>query len=150
MMTAEERRNTILTLYPLFKEEVYRRRQEMMRWTAFGSLGLIAILVVLALSPHKDRLTSVESLLIGLAGLIWCGLFCALILQQQDRHRQAKQRLIQLEQALGLYEAGLFIEHQTLYPEEWQRAWMDDRTGLLYITTLGSLTALLLLALLFS
>ena len=148
MITTEERRSTLLALYPLFKEEVYRRRQEMMRWTAFGSVGLLAMLLVLVLSPHTDRLTSAETLLIGFASLIWCGLFCGLILQQQDRHRQAKQVLIQLEQALELYEQGLFVEDQTLYPKAWTSDWMRDRTGLLYFATLGSLTLLLLIALL--
>ena len=79
MITTEEQRSTLLTLYPLFKEEVYRRRHEMMRWTVFGSAGLIAMLVALALNQHKERPTSVEALLVGLASLIWCGLFCALI-----------------------------------------------------------------------
>lgn len=148
MITTEERRSTLLTLYPLFKEEVYRRRHEMMRWTVFGSAGLIAMLVALALNQHKDRPTSVEALLVGLASLIWCGLFCALIRQQQHRHRQAKQVLIQLEQALELYEQGIFMENRTLYPEAWTSDWISDRTGIVYFTTLGSLTVLFLIALL--
>ncbi|MGA6829281.1 hypothetical protein ACO9S2_16955 [Nitrospira sp. NS4] len=148
MITAEARRSTLLTLYPLFKAEVYRRRQEMMRWTAFGSAGLIAMLVALTLNQHKDRLTSVETLLVGLASLIWCGLSCALIRQQQHRHRQAKQVLIHLEQALELYEQGIFMENRTLYPEAWTSDWMSDRTGILYFTTLGSLTVIFLIALL--
>lgn len=148
MNTTDERHSTLLTLYPLFKEEVYRRRQEMMRWTAFGSVGLIAMLMVLALRPGKDHLTSVEALLIGLASLVWCGLFCALIRQQQHRHRQAKQVLIQLEQALNLYAEGIFVENQALYPEAWTSDWMSDRTELLYYAALSSLTALLLLVLL--
>lgn len=148
MITTEEQRSTLLTLYPLFKEEVYRRRHEMMRWTVFGSAGLIAMLVALALNQHKDRPTSVETLLVGLASLIWCGLFCALIRQQQHRHRQAKQVLIQLEQALELYEQGIFMENRTLYPEAWTSDWISDRTGILYFTTLGSLTVLFLIALL--
>ena len=52
--------------------------------------------------------------------MIWCGLFCGLILQQQYRHRLAKQVLVQLEQALGFYEEGLVAEHQALYPEWWR------------------------------
>jgi hypothetical protein len=77
-------------------------------------------------------------------------LFCALILQQQHRHRMAKQILVQLEQALGFYEEGLFVENQSLYPEGWKLAWLSDRTCRLYFTALCSLTGLLLLALLFS
>ena len=34
MITQDEQRETALTLYQMFKEEVYRRRDRMMRWTA--------------------------------------------------------------------------------------------------------------------
>jgi hypothetical protein len=149
-MITEGVQQVLTVLYPLYKEEVYRRREQMMRLTAFGSLGLIAMLFALLLSPQKDRLTSFNTLFIGIASLVWCGLFCALIFQQQYRHRLAKQILVQLEQALGFYEEGLFVENQALYPEGWKLAWLADRTGTLYFTTLGSLTALFLLALLFS
>jgi len=37
------------------QEEVYRRREQMMLLTAYGSLGLIAMLFALLLSPQKDR-----------------------------------------------------------------------------------------------
>lgn len=150
MITTDERHSTLLMLYPLFKEEVYRRRQEMMRWTAYGSAGLLAMLLLLVLHPHTNQLTSTETLLAGLAGLIWCGLFCALIRQQQDRHRQAKQVLIQLEQALNLYAEGIFVEDHSLYPQTWTSDWTRDKTGLLYYAALSSLTALVLLALAFS
>ena len=149
-MLAENRQQILTVLYPLYKGEVYARREQMIWLTAFGSMGLIAMLFALLLSPQMDRLTSLDRLSMGLASLIWCGLFCALILQQRHRHRQAKQILIQLEQMLRLYEEGLFVENQALYPEGWKTAWLRDRTGLLYFTTLGFLTALFLLALLFS
>ena len=146
----ENRQQVLTVLYSLYKKEVYARRGQMIWLTAFGSLGLITMLCALILSPEKDQLSSLETLLIGLASLLWCGLICSLILQQQYRHRQAKQILIQLEQTLRLYEEGLFLEHQALYPEGWKTAWLRDQTGLLYFTTLGLLTALFLLALLFS
>jgi hypothetical protein len=149
-MITEGVQQVLTVLYPLYKEEVYRRREQMMRLTALGSLGLVAMLFALLLSPQMNRLTPFDTLLIGLASLIWCGLFCALILQQQYRHRMAKQILVQLEQALGFYEEGLFVENQALYPEGWKLAWLSDRTGTLYFTALCSLTGLFLLALLFS
>ena len=149
-MITEGVQQILTVLYPLYKEEVYRRREQMMLLTAYGSLGLIAMLFALLLSPQKDRLTSFDILFVGLASLIWCGLFCALILQQQYRHRQAKQVLVQLEQALGFYEEGLVVEHQTLYPEGWKTAWLSDRSSTLYFIVLCSLTGLFLLALLFS
>ena len=149
-MITEGVQQVLTVLYPLYKEEVYRRREQMMLLTAYGSLGLVAMLFALLLSPQKDRLTSFDILFVGLASLIWCGLFCALILQQQYRHRQAKQVLVQLEQALGFYEEGLVLEHQALYPEGWKTAWLSDRSSTLYFIVLCSLTGLFLLALLFS
>lgn len=149
-MITEGLQQVLTVLYPLYKEEVYRRREQMMRLTALGSLGMLAMLFALLLSPQKDRLTAFDTLVIGLASLIWCGLFCALIAQQRYRHRLAKQVLIQLEQALGFYEDGLFMENHALYPEGWKTAWLGDRTAILYFTSLCSLTGLFLVALLFS
>jgi hypothetical protein len=55
--------------------------------------------------------------------------------------------LIQIEQALGFYEDGLFVEHQPLYPAKWKTAWLKDRTGLQYLGSLCALTGIFLLAL---
>ena len=146
-MITEGVQQVLTVLYPLYKQEVYRRREQMMRLAAFGSLGLIAMLFALLLSPQKERLTTTEAFLIGFASLVWCALFCALILQQQNRHRMAKQVLVQLEQALGFYEEGLFVEQQPLYQNGWKTAWLGDRTGTLYFSCLWLLTGLLFLAL---
>lgn len=147
-MITEGIQQTLTVLYPLYKTEVYQRREQMMRLTAFGSFGSLAMTCALLLSPFKGRLSPVDILLLALAGVIWCGLFCGLILQQQHRHRLAKQVLIQLEQALGFYEDGLFIEHQPLYPAKWKTAWLKDRTGWYYLASLCALTGIFLLALL--
>ncbi len=149
-MITKGTQQVLTVLYPLYKEEVYQRREQMMRLTVVGSLGLITMLFAFLLSPYKDQLTFLDTLSIMLASVIWCGLFCGLIVQQQYRHRQAKQVLVQLEQALGFYEEGLVEEHQALYPQGWRTAWLSDRTGILYFTSLCSLTGLFLLALLFS
>jgi membrane associated rhomboid family serine protease len=146
-MITEGVQQVLTVLYPLYKDEVYKRREQMMRLTAFGAFGLIAMVFSLLLSPIKSRLSSPEALLLGLAGLIWCGLFCGLILQQRYRHRLAKQVLVQLEQALGFYEDGLFIEHQALYPAKWKTAWLSDRTVPVYLSSLCALTGIFLLAL---
>ena len=146
-MITENTHEILTVLYPLYKGEVYKRREQMMRLTAFGSFGLIAMNFSLLLSPLKSRLSTPESLLLALAALVWCGLFCGLILQQQHRHRLAKQVLIQLEQALGFYEEGLFVEHQALYPGKWKTAWIGDRTGTFYLSSLCTLTGIFLLAL---
>lgn len=147
-MITEGTHQVLTVLYPLYKEEVYKRREQMIRLTAFGSFGLIGMLFALLLSPIKTRLSSPESLLLGVAAIIWCGTFSGLILQQQYRHRLAKQILIHLERALGFYEDGLFIENQALYPTQWKTAWLGDRSGTFYLASLCTLTGIFLLALL--
>ena len=149
-MITEGVQQTLTVLYPLYKNEVYQRREQMMRLTAFAAFGLIAMTFALLLSPVKTRLSPLEAFLLALGSLTWCGLFCGLILQQQYRHRLAKQVLVQLEQALGFYEDGLFVEHQALYPAKWKTAWLTDRTGLHYHASLCGLTAIFLVALMIS
>ena len=146
-MITEGVQQTLTVLYPLYKNEVYQRREQMMRLTAFGAFALIAMTFALLLSPLKSRLSPGEDLLLALGSLIWCGLFCGLILQQQYRHRLAKQVLVQIEQALGFYEEGLFIDHQPLYPAKWKIAWLRDRTGVHYLASLCALTGIFLFAL---
>lgn len=147
-MITEGTQQILTVLYPLYKDEVYKRREQMMKLTTFGSFGLMAMIFSLLLNPLKGRLSFPEIVVLGLAAVIWCGLFCGLILQQQYRHRLAKQILIQLEQALGFYEDGLFIERQTLYPGKWKTAWLTDRSGAFYLSSLCTLTGIFLLALL--
>jgi VIT1/CCC1 family predicted Fe2+/Mn2+ transporter len=147
-MITEGVQHTLTVLYPLYKSEVYQRREQMMRLTAFGAFVLIAMTFALLLSPLKSRLSLPEALLLALGSLMWCGLMCSLILQQQHRHRLAKQVLVQIEQALGFYEDGLFIEHQPLYPAKWKTAWLRDRSGIQYLASLCVLTGIFLLALL--
>ncbi len=147
-MHTESVHQVLTVLYPLYKEEVYRRREQMMKLTAWGAMGLVAMLFAILLTPSKTGLTGSEAWLVGLATVVWSVLFCSLIVQQQYRHRLAKQILIQLERALGFYEEGLFVENQALYPDRWQTAWLGDKSTLLYFTCLGVLTSLILLALL--
>ena len=147
-MQTESSHQVLTVLYPLYKEEVYRRREQMMKLTAWGAVGLLAMLFVILLHPYKARLTIPETWLIGFAALVWSGLFCSLIAQQRYRHRLAKQILIQLERALGFYEEGLFVEQKPLYPEGWQAAWLGDKSTIVYFTCLGVFTALIVVALL--
>ena len=51
-MITEGVQQVLTVLYPLYKEEVYRRREQMMRLTVIGSLGLITMLFAFLLSPR--------------------------------------------------------------------------------------------------
>jgi hypothetical protein len=148
-MQTDSSHHVLTTLYPLYKEEVYRRREQMIKLTVWGAIGLLGMLFSILLNPYKAKMTAPEACLIGFAALVWSGLFCSLIAQQRYRHRLAKQILIQLERALGFYEEGLFVEHQSLYPDGWQTAWLGDKSTALYFACLGLLTGLIILALFF-
>ena len=96
---------------------MFRRREQMMRLTAFGSAFLVLLLItILALSPPGPvHLTIKVFATTGTA--LFSALFIYLILQQRDRHRVAKQTLIEMEQVLGLYEEGLYLVGKASVPE---------------------------------
>ncbi len=139
---SEEQLEVFRVLYPWYKEEVFRRREQMMRLTAFGSAFLVLLLVtILALSPpYPVHLTIKVFTITGTA--LFSALFVYLILQQRNRHRVAKQTLIEMEQVLGLYEEGLYTVGKALYPKDWQTAWLHDRSVTVYVAVITALTIL--------
>ena len=142
----EEQLEVVRVLYPWYKEEVFRRREQMMRLTAFGSAFLVLLLItILALAPPYpvDPIVKIFSMT-GVA--LFSALFIYLILQQRDRHRLAKQTLIEIEKVLGLYEEGFYLEGKTLYPEDWQTAWLSDRSVTVYVAVIAALAVLVIAA----
>jgi hypothetical protein len=148
MISEDERRETVLRLFPIFKEEVYRRRDQMMRWTAIGAGSLVAILSVILLVPAAHSLSTPPRLLLACATLLLAITYMGIIRQQHDRHRQAKQQLIKFEQALGLFEEFPGRDDHALYPDDWQNEWTRDRSLLQYIAILTLLTGIVLVAIL--
>jgi len=144
----DEQLEAVRILYPWYKEEVFRRREHMMRLTAFGSAFLLLLLItILALAPPYpvDPIVKIFSMT-GVA--LFSALFIYLIIQQRDRHRLAKQTLIEIEKILGLYEKGLYLEGKTLYPEAWQTAWQSDRSVTVYVAVITALAVLVVAAVL--
>lgn len=148
MITRDERRETALTLYRIFKKEVYRRRDLMMRWTAIGAGSLFTLLLIILLIPAVHQLTTPARLLLASGSLILAITFVLMIWQHHTRHRQAKQQLITLEQVLGLFEERPGQENPPIYPERWQTEWTRDQSLLQYLSILTLLTGLVLLAIL--
>jgi ABC-type Fe3+-siderophore transport system permease subunit len=140
-----ERLDMLKLLYPWYKEEVYRRRQQMIWLTVLGALVLVLLLFLIASLPIRP-LHREWTVLAGCAVVIFSAAMISFILQQRVRHRMAKQVLIAIEQGLGLYGQ----DHQAadaLYPQGWQHAWREDRTVWVYLTVMVILTALDLFAL---
>lgn len=149
MITSDEKRATLLTLYPLFKEEVYRRRHEMLRWTAIGAGSLFTILLILLLVPTSRQLAPGARVLVCCGILVLTATFITAILQQRRRHQQAKRTLIEIEQSLGLFDADVFLDHRPLYPDQWQTDWQHDHSTLFAFLLLGLLTLLNVIAIAF-
>ncbi len=144
----EQQLEVLKIIYPWYKEEVFRRREQMMRLTAFASAFLVLLLVT-TLAVQDGSRHEVTGKLFAVTGvMLFSGVFGYLILQQRDRHRMAKQALIEIERALGLYEEGLYLPDKPLYPESWQTAWLGDRSVTVYLTVLTALTVLVIAAVL--
>ena len=142
----EEQLEVLKLLYPWYKEEVFRRREQMMRLTAFASAFLVLLLVTILAVPGRSHHDVTEAILVSTGIALFSGIFAYLILQQRNRHRMAKQALIEIEGVLGLYEEGLYVAGKTLYPEEWQTAWRSDRSITVYVVVLATLTVLVVAA----
>jgi len=144
----DEQVEVFRVLYPIFKDEVFQRREQMMRLTAFASGFLVMLLItMLALSPWPGPTSPTRWFAISGVAL-FSGLFAYLILQHADRHRMAKQQLIELEKALGLYENGWQLSGDAFFPKNWQSDWTADRSVSIYLTILAALTALVICAML--
>lgn len=147
----EEQLEVLKILYPWYKEEVFRRREQMMRLTAFASAFLVLLLVTMLAVPTlparpRPDITVALFAITGVA--LFSAMFAYLILQQRNRHRMAKQALIEIERVLGLYDEGLYLVSKALYPEDWQTAWLGDRSIVVYLTVLATLTVLVIAAVL--
>ena len=140
----EEQLEVLRVLYPWYKEEVFRRREQMMRLTAFASAFLVLLLVtIMAVAPSQA--THFTTRLFAITGIaLFSAIFVYLILQQRDRHRIAKQTLIEMERVLGLYDEGLYLIGKALYPQDWQTAWLSDRSVTVYVAVIAALTVLVI------
>lgn len=142
----QEQLEVLRVLYPWYKEEVFRRREQMMRLTAFAGAFLVLLLITLMAlaTPHPLDITVRVFAISGTA--LFSALFVYLILQQRDRHRVAKQTLIEIERVLGLYEEGLYTVGKALYPQNWQTEWLSDKSVTVYVAVISALTALVIAA----
>lgn len=145
---SQEQLDVFRLLYPLFKEEVFRRRDHMIRLTAWATTLMLFLLIFIFLLGGASGPTSGSAMRwLAMTGVaVAAGLFAYVILQQASRHRMAKQQLIVFEREMGLYQEGRLLGGSTAYPEHWQTDWRTDRSVMLYLVVLASLTALVLCA----
>ena len=148
MELSQEQLEVFRVLYPLFKDEVFRRRNHMILLSVFHNAFLILLLVTI-LTVSSEHATNPTIRWFAISGLaVFSGFFAYLILQQADRHRMAKQQLIELEKRIGLYKKSWHFTGNAVYPEHWQTDWVADRSVTIYLAILTSLTALVVCAML--
>ena len=143
-----ERVDILMLLYPWYKDEVYRRRQQMIWLTAVGAFALVLWLFLVLALPLSLPGHRVEPFLMVTGVLVFSVAMIYFIRQQCVRHKLAKGILITLEQALGLYEDGRYLNDASLYPKNWQTARLRDRSEFIYHGIILLLTALVVFALL--
>ena len=146
---SEERLEVLKALYPWYKNEVFRRREQMIWLTGCACGVLVLLLVVLLVAPAEAASGRGATILTASGVGVFYGIAAYLILQQRARHLLAKQVLIKIEQELGLYEAGRVLEGAALYPQGWQTQWQHDRSVVLYLTVPALLSGLVILAMFF-
>jgi hypothetical protein len=132
---------TIRMLYPLFKNEVLRRREYMSRLSVFHNTILVFLIMIIAVVPPGHPDSTMRWLTIS-GVIILSGFVVYLILQQGTRHRMAKRQLIELERGMGLYREDWMFSGKTTYPKHWQTEWLSDRSVATYLTILIILTGL--------
>ncbi len=136
---------TLRMLYPLFKQEVFDRRDRIMKIAGLSS-GFLLLLMFLTFSFA----VSSGFLIIGV--IIFTGIVVATIMQHSRRHAQAKLGVIEIEKALGLFEPGTYLPDKPLYPDHWKIWPSRDYTLIFYSSSLiilATLVIFLLLVILF-
>lgn len=141
---------TLRLLYPIFKEEVYRRRAAMAQIARQGSLFFVSLsLLTLFLSEGR----TISPLFKGLASaaiFVAAALLVMQIRQEKIRHERAKQQMITLERGFQFFEAGSYLPNEPLYPPDWQKRPSVDpglliSVGGLVATSLVSILIILLI-----
>jgi hypothetical protein len=134
-------------LYPWYKEEVYRRRQQMIWIAASTAWTLLLLLFLVPALPPLQPTHRIWGILTVAGMLLFSGIMMYFIRQQRARYEMAKRILIKIEQQLGLYEKSRHLDDVSLYPEEWQTDWQRDHSEWVYHGIILLMTSLLALAL---
>ena len=130
---------TLRRLYPIFKQEVFDRRDRIMKIAGLAS-GFLLLLMILIYS------FVITSWLLILGVIIFTGIILAAITQHSRRHTQAKLGVIEIEKALGLFESGTYLPDRPLYPDHWKIRPSWDYTLIFYSTALILLAAIVILS----
>ena len=133
---------TLRLLYPIFKEEVYRRRAAMAQIARQGSLFFVFLSLLTLLLPQERAISPLLKGPACVAVALAASLLVLQIREEKLRHEKAKQQLITLEKGFQFFEVGSYLPNEPLYPPDWQKRPRVDPGMLISITALLA-TALL-------
>jgi hypothetical protein len=132
---------TLRRLYPIFKQEVFDRRDRIMKIAGQAS-GFLLFLMFLILY------FAISSWLLILGVIIFTAIVIIELKQHSRRHAQAKHGVIEIEKALGLFESGTYLPDKTLYPDHWKIRPPRDYGLIFYSSCLIIMAVLVILSLL--
>ncbi|MCI0527554.1 MAG: hypothetical protein L0Y56_08945 [Nitrospira sp.] len=136
-----QRLETLRRLYPIFKQEVFDRRDQTMKIAGLAT-GFLLFLLFLILY------FAISSWLLILGVIIFTGIVIVELKQHSRRHAQAKLGVIEIEKALGLFESGTYLLDKPLYPEHWKVRPSRDYGLIFYSACLIVMALLVILSLL--
>ena len=138
----EEKIEIFKMLYPLFKREVYDRRDQILK-VASLSTGFLLILVFfvsyinltgLSLKPYFYPLI--------FSVLFFETVICYHLYQHKSRHEEAKLMVINLEEQMGFFKEGVLSPSKVFFPGHWKQRGLDP--GFLFYPSIhGGLIILL-------
>jgi hypothetical protein len=143
-----DRLDMLKLLYPWYKNEVYRRRQQMIWLTTIAVSTLFVLLFLVPALPPPRPAHRALNVFVVTGVLLFAASVIYVIRQQRVRHQMAKRVLIKLEQELGLFEKGRYLDDTSLYPQSWQTAWRGDRSEFIYYGSIVLFSALVICAVL--
>lgn len=134
---------TFRVLYPIFKEEVYRRRIVMGQIARYGVLFFLSVSFFVFYFGGDSKALMTQKLF-AVGGVVTVlALMIYQITQEKSRHEQAKLQLITLEEGFGFFDSGRHLPSKPLYPEQWKKRPKID-AGLVVSIGCLSLSALFL------
>ncbi len=139
---------TLRLLYPIFKEEVYRRRAAMAQMSRRGIFAFTTLSILSLFIPENSPSPPIFKFLCAGSVALAMLLLIFQLIQEKSRHEKAKLQLIRLERGFGFFEEGRYLPKEQLYPSEWtQRPNFDQDlvVSIVALVTSGLILMMLLL-----
>jgi hypothetical protein len=116
----EEKIELFKVLYPLFKQEVYHRRDQILKVATLSSALFLVLIFLIGCLKSKGATFQFSYFPMIVSALLFELTVCYHLYQHKSRHEQAKRMLISLEEQMGFFETGILEASKGFYPERWK------------------------------